>query len=138
MSFISRIIPSKKILVVDIWTYKVKVALCEYKNWEINLLSIAEKKQEASDIIWSEIANIEWVSNTVSQAISKAIKDHNFNPKDIIINIPTSTIVSCWEKINYSRDKKNEEIDVNELDYIIWKVEKKALDLAKKEITKKT
>ena len=116
MSFISRIIPSKKILVVDIWTYKVKVALCEYKNWEINLLSIAEKKQEASDIIWSEIANIEWVSNTVSQAISKAIKDHNFNPKDIIINIPTSTIVSCWEKINYSRDKKNEEIDVNELD----------------------
>ena len=75
MSFISRIIPSKKILVVDIWTYKVKVALCEYKNWEINLLSIAEKKQEASDIIWSEIANIEWVSNTVSQAISKAIKE---------------------------------------------------------------
>jgi len=33
---------------------------------------------------------------------------------------------------------KNNEIDLNELDYIIWKIENKALNIAKNEIVKKT
>lgn len=138
MSFISKIIPSKKVLIIDVWTYKVKVAVCEFKNWEINIVNLAEKKQEITNIYWSEIANIEWVTDTISSVIDKALKNYNFNPKNIIINIPTSTIVSCWEKIDYERMDKNNEIDLNELDYIIWKIENKALNIAKNEIVKKT
>lgn len=138
MSFISKIIPSKKILIIDVWTYKVKVAICEFKNWEINIVNIWEKKQEVSNIYWSEIANIEWVTDTISQTINKTLKNYNFNPKNIIINIPTSTIISCWEKIDYERLETNEEINIDELDYIIWKIEKKALEIAKTEIIKKT
>jgi cell division ATPase FtsA len=70
--------------------------------------------------------------------IIKALRDHNFNPKDIIINIPTSTLVSSANKIVYSRSNKETPIDLNELDYIIAKAEKKALEDAKREITKKT
>lgn len=138
MSFISKIIPSKKVLIIDVWTYKVKVAVCEFKNWEINIVNLAEKKQEITNIYGSEIANIEWVTDTISSVIDKALKNYNFNPKNIIINIPTSTIVSCWEKIDYERMDKNNEIDLNELDYIIWKIENKALNIAKNEIVKKT
>ena len=138
MSFIKKIIPWKKILIIDVWTYKIKVAYCEYKNSEISILSYWEKRQETSDIIHGEIANIESVSNTIEMAISKALKNQEFNPKNIIINIPTQTIISSSNKINYSRDKKNLNIDLNELDYIIWKVEKKALENATIDITKKT
>lgn len=138
MNFVNKIIPSKKVLIIDVWTYKVKIALCEYKNNEVTVLSYAEKRQEASDIIWSEIANIEWVSNTIEQALDKIVKVHNINPNDIIINIPTSTIVSCGKSINYSRDKKDENISIEELDYIIGKAENESLKNAKVEITNKT
>lgn len=138
MSFISKLIPGKKVLIIDVGTYKVKVALCEYKNAQVQILSYAEKKQEKSDIIGSEIANIQWVSNTIEQAINKAIKDQNCNPKDIIINIPTSSLISSGRSIAYTREKHEENIDMNELDYIIGKVESYALENAKKEITKKT
>lgn len=138
MSFITKIIPWKHVLVIDIWTYKVKVALCEYKNQEVEVLAYSEKRQEETNIIWSEIWNIEWVSNTIESVISNVLKWQDFNPKDIIINIPTSTLISSTNKIVYSRNSKDNKIDLDELDYIVWKAERKALEDAKRDISKKT
>jgi len=138
MSFINKLIPSRKILVIDIWTYKIKIALCEYKNNEINILSYTEKRCDASDIISWEIANIEWISNTILVALEKLLVEKNINPKDIIINIPSSTIISSWKSINYIRENEEENITIKELDYIIKKAEKEALENAKTQITKKT
>ncbi len=138
MSFINKIIPSKKVILIDVGTYKIKVALCEYKNNEINILSYAEKKQEASDIIWSEIANIEWVSNTTALTLNKLLKDKNINPNDIIINIPTSTIVSSGKNLTYTRQTSDDNITIEELDYIIAKAEKEALEEARVQIYNKT
>jgi hypothetical protein len=39
MSFIKKIIPGRRILIIDIGTYKVKVSLCEYKNQEVEVLA---------------------------------------------------------------------------------------------------
>lgn len=138
MSFIKKLIPSKKIIIIDVWTYKIKTALLEYKNNEIRLLSFAEKKQENSHIIWSEIANIEWVSESIEIAINKLLKWHNINPNDIIINIPTSSIIWSKKDIFYIRTKPDEVITLKELDYIIWKAERESLDEAKIEIKNKT
>ncbi len=138
MSFISKIIPSKKVILVDVGTYKVKLALCEYKNNEINILEYWEKKQEASDIIGSEIANIEWVSNTIALALDKLLKEKNINPNDIIINIPTSTIISSGKNLSYTRTAADENISIEELDYIVAKAEKEALKEAKAQIYNKT
>lgn len=138
MSFISKIIPSKKVILVDVGTYKVKIALCEYKNNEINILEYWEKKQEASDIIGSEIANIEWVSNTIALALDKLLREKNINPHDIIINIPTSTIISSGKNLSYVRSAADENISIEELDYIVAKAEKEALLEAKTQIYNKT
>lgn len=138
MTFISKLIPSKKVIIIDVWTYKVKTALCEYKNNEVFVLNYAEKKQEASDIISGEIANIEWISNTIEVCLDKLLKDLNVNPKDIIINIPSFSVISSWKNINYSRDKKDENIWIEELDYIIAKAERESLESAKIDITNKT
>lgn len=138
MSFIKKLIPSKKIIIIDIWTYKIKTALLEYKNNEIHLLSFCEKKQESSDIIWSEIANIWWVSESIELAISKLLKKHGINPNDIIINIPTSSIISSKKDITYIRTKPDENITLQELDYIIGKAERESLNEAKNDIKNKT
>ena len=138
MSFISKLISWKKVLIIDVGTYKVKVACCEFKNSSVTILWYGEKRQEISHIIGSEIANIEWVALTIEEVIQKALKWVNTTPKDIIINIPSSTIVSSGNKIMYARTQKDTPIDLNELDYIIAKAEKQALLDAKREITKKT
>lgn len=138
MSFISKLIPSKKVIIIDLWTYKIKTALCEYKNNEVLLLSYAEKRQDNSHIIGSEIANIEWVSESIEIAISKLLKNHNINPNDIIINIPTSSIISSKKDLSYIRTKPDENITLEELDYIIAKAERESLQEAKIDIKNRT
>ncbi len=138
MSFINKLIPSKKVIIIDIWTYKVKVALCEYKNNEINLISYQEKKQDSQNIIGTEISSIEWILNTIEYVFQKTLSKSNMSVKDVILNIPTSTIVSSWKDINYKRIDDKESIDIKELDYIISKVENEALIKAKESIFKKT
>jgi hypothetical protein len=59
MSFINKLIPSKKVIIIDLGTYKIKTALCEYKNNEVHLLSYSERRQDSAHIIGSEMASIE-------------------------------------------------------------------------------
>ena len=138
MSFINKLIPSKKAIIIDVWTYKIKTALCEYKNNEVYLLSYAEKRQENTHIMWSEIASVEWVWESIEITISKLLKWHNINPNNIIINIPTSSLISSKKDISYIRSNSNENITLEELDFIIAKAEKESLNEAKNEIKNKT
>lgn len=127
MNFIKKIITNKNFCVIDIWSYKVKALICEYKSWELKVLWYWEKRQEKTDIIQWEISNIQWVSDTIFDALFKASKEAWITPKDIIINIPTSQITSTSNKINYLRKSHNEVITNDELDYIVWKIESKAI-----------
>jgi len=137
MSFIQKLISWKKVLIIDIWTYKIKIALCEFKNNTVQILDLVSKKQESKNILSWEIADIYWVSETILFLFKKLLQKNNL-PKDIVINIPTSSIISIWKNINYKREKKDEKIDFRELDNIIWKIEFQALEEAKKEIKQKT
>lgn len=138
MSFIDKLLPTKKIAVVDIWTYQVKAAICEQKDGDFNIIGYWEKRQEINDIIHWEIWDIEWVCETIESALIKASLDSEINPKDLIINIPTQSIISEINKINYKREDKNSLINLRELDEIIWKVENISLEKAKKAIQEKT
>lgn len=138
MSFIKKFIDSKKIILIDVWTYKIKTSLCEYKNNEIHILWYADKKQENSHIIWSEIASIEWVAESIEICLAKLLKNHNINPVDIIINIPTSSIISSKKDVSYIRTTPSENITLKELDFIIAKAERESLNEAKNEIKNKT
>lgn len=138
MSFISKIIPSKKVIIIDIGTYRVKVAVCEFKNNEVHLLSYSEKKQETQDIAWSEVASIEWVGYTLSLAVNKALQGLEINPKDIVLNLPTTTTISSAKNIRYTRSDPHQKISLPELDYIISKAEAEAIADAKKQISQKT
>ncbi|MDD4151168.1 MAG: hypothetical protein PHR68_00995 [Candidatus Gracilibacteria bacterium] len=138
MSFIDKLLPTKKIAIIDIGTYQVKTAICEQKDGDFNIVGYGEKRQEINDIIHGEIGDIEGVCETIESALIKASLDSEINPKDIIINIPTQSIISEINKINYKREDKNSLINLSELDEIIGKVENISLEKAKKAIQEKT
>ncbi len=138
MYFIKKFIDPKNILVIEIWTYKVKIACCQYKNNEITVLWYAEQRQEQTNIIAWEIASIEWVWESINACLEKLYKEIEVIPKEIIINIASNLVFSFATKLNYTRGSKNDKIDISELDNIIWKIEKQALKKAKLQINKQT
>ena len=79
-------INSKVITIIDLWSYKIRVAICEYNKNNIKLLGFAEKRQSIWDIIWNNIENLENVCENLSIAISKAEKQANIKSEFAIIN----------------------------------------------------
>lgn len=136
--FIKSIFPSKKVWVIDIWSYKIKVAICELKYGSLDIIWYWEKRQDSQDIIYGEIWNIWWVCNSIEDAFKKASSQAWVSVNDIFINIPTRSIVWSSNNVNYKRKNKNQEIDLDELDHIIWKVESYSIEKAKKKIFQDT
>jgi len=106
MTFIKKEIKPKKIWVIDIWTYKIRVWICKIKNNNIELIWYWEKRQDPDYILMQEFQNLEWVSQNIKEAIHKAEKDSNTKIDEIIINIPTGDIFFEFSKVNHIR--KNE------------------------------
>ncbi len=138
MWFITKLFAKKKVLILDIWTYKIKAWVCVLENSKIKLISYAEKRQNKSDFLAWEISDIEWIIETAKDAIQKIKDELNFVPSDVIINIPSNKINTVTSRVNYTRKNKDEAIWIWELDTIIHKTEFENLQKAQKEIEEKT
>ena len=103
MYFIKKFIDPKNILVIEIWTYKVKIACCQYKNNEITVLWYAEQRQEHTNIISWEIASIEWVWETIEACLEKLYKEI----RSYIKNISSNELVASSENKKYQKTIKS-------------------------------
>lgn len=127
MNFIKHEIKPRIIWIIDIWTYKIRAWICKIINRDVELIWYWEKRQDENYIIMQEFQNLEWVSENISQALIKAVKDWEINVEDVIINIPSPNLFFEFSKINYIREKTNKEIDDQELYSIMKIVETMAL-----------
>lgn len=135
---IKKLAPTQKYGVIDIWTYKIKVAIIEIIWKEINVLWYAEKRQEECDIVQSEISNIEGICNSIDIALKKACKEAWSEVEKLIINLATSTVIPEINTVSYKRTTKNLAINMKELDTIVSKIESYSIDKAKASIFKET
>jgi hypothetical protein len=139
-NFKTKKIDSQTIAIIDLWSYKIRVAICEYrkkdKEKQIKLLSFAEKRQSVWDINQNQINDLENVCENIKIAIEKAEKKANIKVNDFIINSTFSNSFLESSKINYKREKKSQ-IDINELKKILKEVEKKSILSHIKKIEKK-
>lgn len=126
--------PNKKIAIISIWNSKVRVAICEQDEKSIKLLAISEKRQEQKDFLHGEITDIEWVCETIDSALSKASKLAPVTIWEAILNVPSSSVIWEINKINYQRKQPDTNIDLEELDTIIWKIEHFSIKKAQKKI----
>jgi hypothetical protein len=138
MGFITKLFAQKKILILDIWTYKLKAWVCILENSKIKLISYAEKRQNKADFFAWEISDIEWLIETISEALDKIKDELGSIPTDVIINIPSNKISTVTSRVDYIRKSINTPISISELDDIIHKTEFENLTKAKKEIEEKT
>lgn len=127
MNFKKTEIKAKYLGLIDVGTYKVRVAICKILNRTVEFIWYWEKRQDLNDIYLQEIQNLKAVCENINQAIEKAEIDAKIKVDDFMINIATSNIYFESSKINYSREENKEKIDENEMYEILKKMEKKAL-----------
>lgn len=138
MFHLNKILPTKKVAIIDIWTFKVKTSICELKDQKVHIIWYWEKKCEPEDIKNWEIWNIKWICETIKTSLKKAWESSKVNPKDIIINLPSSQIYEKKIKINFKRDNINKEIDKKELEELLINTQNFAIKKSWEIIKQKT
>jgi len=126
MEFTHKTLPTHRVLLVDIGSYKIKVALCEYKNSQVHFLAYAEKKQEIFHIKHGEIKNISGVFATLQKTLDK-IAPFLQTPYEISINIPTPTLIASTKDFFRVRPYPEKPIDVREVGELIDITQQEAL-----------
>lgn len=134
MSFTTKHIPSQKIAIIDIWSYKIRVAICKIKNCDIELVWYAEKRQDSRHTKYGEILDLEWVCEDIKIAVDKAQKDAGMTADNIIIGTPFSETYFSGKKINHVRKYPERDMDKKELFEIVEITQKKAINSYMKEI----
>lgn len=124
------------VAIIDIGSYKIRVAICKFIDENVKLLAFAEKRQSSTDIVNNEIVNLEWVCENINLAIKKAEEKAWAKTEKIAINPVFANTFFYSKNISHNRSDKYKLIDENELKNILNKIEKISYFSATKEIEK--
>ncbi|MCP4524149.1 MAG: hypothetical protein GY828_08075, partial [Candidatus Gracilibacteria bacterium] len=127
MTFTHKKISPRILGIIDIGTYKIRVAICKFYNQEVELIGYGEKRQDTDDFSVNPFNNLENICENISGAIQKAEKDAQQKIKKIIINIPFEEIFFHTNKINFRREEYDTPIHKKELNSIIKHIESQSL-----------
>lgn len=134
--FTTKKISWELVWIIDVWSYKIRVAICEYHSNSINVLTFSEKRQSSTDIVNNKIKNLEWICENIELAIKKAEKEAWVKLENIIINPLFSDTFFYSKKISYNRKDSDKKINETELFDIVSKVEEIGVISASKKIEK--
>lgn len=133
MSFKKKKIMAKKVGIIDIWAYKIRVAITKYKNKDMELLWYWEKRSwfnqwdyNQHDINETSKDTLRKLGDDINESIEKAKEEWAWEIDDIILNIPFQEVFFESSKINYIR-KKSGFVDKAELIEILKEIKEKSL-----------
>lgn len=127
---------TNNIAIIDIWSYKIKIANCKFKKDEIDIVSYSEKRQEQNIFQNGEIVDLKLICENLKIAFKKV--DPNNQIKKIIINsISFDTFLSS-NRWDFQRKLKDEKIKKEEIFHIIKEKELECIEKAVKNIKSKT
>ena len=123
MNFTTNKIASKIIWIIDIGSYKIRVWICKFHNWEFELIWYWEKRQDFKHITAiQDFINIKSICENISHAIKKAEDNCRKSIptfsiiENIVLNIPFEEIFIESNTVNYKRKNYDENIIDN------WKI----------------
>ena len=100
MRFIQKIIDTKKThVLMDIWVYKIRVAVLEISRTSSTIIAYAEKKQEPDDFEHGKITNFENVSQNIAYLMQKVYNDAKI--ESALVHVNTSIYESYFTVQRY-------------------------------------
>jgi cell division protein FtsA len=144
MGFFEKLLNKEKIgnyaLALDIGTEVVKALIFEIdlEKGKGNVIGVGRERQKLGDMQSGGVTNIEGVVNTCEKAIMIAKEEAQILPDQVILGIAGELVKGTTTTVQYERVKPKSKIDLSELKNIVHKVQWKAFDKVRKQLSWET
>lgn len=126
--------PKNAILALDIGTEFVKALIAEVDDDQINIIGVGRKRQNPNDMHAGAISDIASVVKNCESALNDAEAEAGFQAKSVVMGIAGELVKGVTHTIRYRRPQPNKVLDEEEMDFIIDKVQERALEKAQAQI----
>lgn len=122
------------IVAIDVGTEYIKAIIAKIEGEKLRVVGVGRSRQGASDMHAGAIADIAGVVRNCEQALSQAEEQAGFQVKRAIMGIAGELVKGNTDTIRYRRPQPDRVLDENEMQFIIEKVQDRALARAQREI----
>lgn len=124
---------------LDIGTEFVKVLIAKYNNEDdIEIVGVGRSHQDIDDMHSGAIADIGGVVRNCEEALAEAEDQAGVQAKKVVIGIAGELVKGVTNTIRYKRPQPDRALDVNEMEFIIEKVQERAQTKVQKQIAWET
>lgn len=126
------------VLALDIGTDMVKALICAHNNNQATVIGVGRKKQKLGDMQSGIVTDIASVIDNCQEAIRDAEKMSGVRADQMIMGIAGELVKGATSVSNYTRLNPDAKIDVDELKTIIHKLQWKAFDQVRTQLSYET
>ncbi len=123
---------------LDIGTEFVKALIARVKGDELEIIGVGRTRQGISDMHSGAISDIGGVVRNCEDALSQAEAQAGVQGKRAVIGIAGELVKGMTSTIRYKRPQPDRALDINEMEFIIEKVQERAQNKAQKQIALET
>ncbi len=122
------------IVALDVGTEYIKAIIAKIEGEKLRIIGVGRARQGASDMHAGAIADIAGVVRNCERALSQAEDQAGFQAKKVVMGIAGELVKGNTDTIRYRRPQPDRVLDENEMQFIIEKVQDRALSQAQREI----
>lgn len=128
----------KYVVGLDIGTEFVKALIAKADGDKLEIVGVGRTRQDVSDMHSGAVADITGVVRNCEDALAQAEEEAGMQAKRAVIGIAGELVKGVTNTIRYRRPQPNRPLDVQEMEFIIEKVQERAQDKAQKQIALET
>ena len=117
---------TKHIVALDVGTEYVKALVGRLQGEKIEIIGVGRAKQELADMQAGAIADISGVVNNCEHALNAAEQMAGVDTEDVVIGIAGELVKGTTSTIRFKRSEPKKEISLEEMDFIIKRVQQRA------------
>lgn len=126
------------VVALDIGTEFVKALIARVEGDELQIVGIGRTRQDLSDMHSGAISDIGGVVRNCEEALSQAEQQAGLQARKVVIGIAGELVKGLTNTIRYKRPQPDRPLDINEMEFIIEKVQERAQSKAQKQIALET
>lgn len=126
------------LLALDIGTEFVKALIGEIKGGQIEIIGVGRQRQRLTDMQGGAVTDIRGVVENCDAALRMAEKMAGVVAKDVVIGIAGELVKGASTTVRYKRAASSEPIDMVELKKILDRVQYRAFERAREQLTWET
>lgn len=131
-------VSDQHVVALDIGTEFVKALIAKIDGETIEIVGVGRARQDLSDMHSGAIADIGGVVRNCEEALAAAEEQAGVQGKRVIIGIAGELVKGLTNTIRYKRPQPDRALDINEMEFIIEKVQERAQVKAQKQIALET